>query len=51
VAEGAASEEELRQWEDAIDAQITAAVEFALASARPDVTELRRDVYAEEMQG
>ena len=47
IAEGIATEEQLAAMEAAIEADIDAAVEFALASSFPDLTEMTRDVYAE----
>jgi TPP-dependent pyruvate/acetoin dehydrogenase alpha subunit len=44
-----ASEFELSSLESAITGEIDEAVEFAFASPYPDVAELRRDVYAEEV--
>ncbi|MEX3957406.1 thiamine pyrophosphate-dependent dehydrogenase E1 component subunit alpha [Trinickia sp. EG282A] len=45
-----ASENELTGIEQAIEAEIDAAIEYALASPYPDVAELRRDVYAQEIE-
>ncbi|MFT3666927.1 thiamine pyrophosphate-dependent dehydrogenase E1 component subunit alpha [Piscinibacter sp.] len=50
IAEGAATEGDLAAMEAAIDKEIDEALQFALDSAYPDVAELRRDVYAEEIQ-
>ncbi len=47
IAEGIATESELSAMEAAIEADIDAAVEFALSSAFPGVEELKRDVFAE----
>lgn len=47
IAEGIASEDELAAMEAAIEAEIDAAVEFALASPFPELDELIKDVYAE----
>ncbi|PTB21765.1 pyruvate dehydrogenase [Trinickia symbiotica] len=45
-----ASENELTGIERAIETEIDAAIEYALASPYPDVAELRRDVYAQEIE-
>jgi TPP-dependent pyruvate/acetoin dehydrogenase alpha subunit len=44
-----ASEEQLLAIEQKVKEEIDDAVEFALSSPYPDVAELRRDVYAEEI--
>jgi pyruvate dehydrogenase E1 component alpha subunit len=44
-----ATEASLTKLEEAIDTEISAAVEFALSSPVPDISELRRDVFAQEM--
>ncbi|QIL73991.1 thiamine pyrophosphate-dependent dehydrogenase E1 component subunit alpha (plasmid) [Diaphorobacter sp. HDW4B] len=49
IADGHATEAELTAMETAIDAEIDAALAFALESPYPEVAELRRDVYAEEL--
>jgi pyruvate dehydrogenase E1 component alpha subunit len=49
IADGVASEEQLVAMEAEIEAQIDEAVEFALASDFPGVEELKRDVFAEEL--
>ena len=49
VQNGHATEAELAALESAIEKQLDEAVEFALSSAVPDVAELRRDVFAEEL--
>ena len=49
VEQGHAAEAELAALEAGIDKQIDEAVEFALSSAVPDVAELRRDIFAEEL--
>jgi len=49
VEQGHVAEGELAALEAGIDKQIDAAVEFALSSAVPDVAELRRDIFAEEL--
>lgn len=48
IAEGIASEEELAAIEQDIERQLDAAVEFALGSALPDLSELTTDVYGTE---
>jgi pyruvate dehydrogenase E1 component alpha subunit len=45
--EAAVSEDELAALEAAVDAEVTEAVEFALASPPPDPSETYTDVYAE----
>ncbi|WP_244201414.1 thiamine pyrophosphate-dependent dehydrogenase E1 component subunit alpha [Paraburkholderia rhynchosiae] len=50
IAETHASESELEVIEKTIEKEIDAAVEFALASPYPDVAELQRDVYAQEIE-
>ncbi|MHA3790692.1 thiamine pyrophosphate-dependent dehydrogenase E1 component subunit alpha [Sphingomonas sp. YL-JM2C] len=49
IADGVAGEEQLVAMEAEIEAQIDEAVEFALASDFPGVEELKRDVFAEEL--
>ena len=49
VQNGHATEAELAALESTIEKQLDEAVEFALSSAVPDVAELRRDVFAEEL--
>jgi acetoin:2,6-dichlorophenolindophenol oxidoreductase subunit alpha len=49
IQNGHASEAELTALESAIASELDAAVEFALSSGVPDLAELRRDVFAEEM--
>jgi pyruvate dehydrogenase E1 component alpha subunit len=49
IEQGHANEASLAQLEGAIDAEISAAVEFALSSPIPDISELRRDVFAQEI--
>jgi pyruvate dehydrogenase E1 component alpha subunit len=49
VQHGHAAEAELAAIEAGIERELDAAVEFALASATPDVAELRRDVFAVEV--
>ncbi len=48
IADGHASEADLAAIEADADAQIEAAVAYALASPFPDASELQRDVFAEE---
>jgi len=50
IAEQLVSEAELAALEAAIDKEIDEALAFALESPFPDPVELRRDVYAEELQ-
>jgi len=49
IAEGHASDADLAAIESDTEARIEAAVKFALASPFPDVAELRRDVFAQEL--
>ena len=49
VAEGIASEEELKAIEADIDARIDAALTAAMDAPFPDLAELKRDVFAEEI--
>ena len=49
IADGVAAEAELAEIEAGIEAQIDAAVAFALASPYPEPDDLRRDVFAEEI--
>ncbi len=49
IAEGIASEDELTALEKDIDAQIDAAQAAAFEAPFPDVSELKRDVFAEEI--
>ena len=49
IEAGEASEEELAGIEAAHAAEIKEAVEFAFASPYPDVSEIRRDVYEEDI--
>jgi pyruvate dehydrogenase E1 component alpha subunit len=49
IAGGHASEDQLQGIEQAIKQEIDEAVEFALSSPYPELAELRRDVYAEEI--
>jgi acetoin:2,6-dichlorophenolindophenol oxidoreductase subunit alpha len=50
ISAGIATEAELTQIEQRHDQEIEAAIQFALDSPFPDIAELRRDVYAEELQ-
>lgn len=50
LAHAHADEGELKAIEAAVDKEIEEAVEFALASPYPDVAELRRDVFAQEIE-
>jgi pyruvate dehydrogenase E1 component alpha subunit len=49
IAQGHASEADLAAMEAAIDREIDEALQFALDSPYPDLAELRRDVYAQEI--
>lgn len=49
IAEGIATEDQLTAMEAEIEADLDAAVEFALASAFPQLDELTRDVYDERV--
>lgn len=49
IANNHATEAELTAIEARIERDIDDAVEFALSSADPDIAELRRDVFADEM--
>ena len=49
IADGVAGEEQLAALEADIESRIDEAVEFALASDFPGVEELKRDVFAEEL--
>jgi pyruvate dehydrogenase E1 component alpha subunit len=49
IQNGHANEAELAGIESSIENELNAAVDFALSSANPDVAELRRDVFAEEL--
>lgn len=49
IAQGHAGEAELSAMEASIEKEIDEALEFALSSPYPDVAELRRDVYAQEI--
>jgi len=50
IENGHASDTELAAIEQIHEQEIDAALEFALSSPYPDVAELRRDVYANEVQ-
>ncbi|MBW8814193.1 MAG: thiamine pyrophosphate-dependent dehydrogenase E1 component subunit alpha [Caulobacterales bacterium] len=49
IQDGIATDDQLSAIEAGIEAQIDAAVAFALASPFPETDELRRDVFAEEI--
>jgi pyruvate dehydrogenase E1 component alpha subunit len=49
IADGIATDDSLSAIEAGHESAIDAAVEFALASPFPDVNELRRDVFAQEL--
>lgn len=49
IAQGHANEADLAAMEAAIEKEINEALQFALDSPYPDLAELRRDVYAEEI--
>jgi pyruvate dehydrogenase E1 component alpha subunit len=49
IADRIATEEELASHEADVEAQIEAAVEFALASPWPDPDSLRFDVFEKEL--
>jgi len=49
IAEGCATEAELDRMEQEIAAEIEEAMRFALSSPYPEVEELRRDVYEQEV--
>jgi pyruvate dehydrogenase E1 component alpha subunit len=49
LEQGHATEASLAKLEEAINAEISAAVDFALSSPVPDISELRRDVFAQEI--
>jgi pyruvate dehydrogenase E1 component alpha subunit len=50
IENGHAAESELAQIESAIAREIDEAVEFALSSPTPSLEELRRDVFATELE-
>lgn len=50
IATGNASEDELATIEAAAESEIDEAVEFTLASPFPDVAELNRDIYKDEVR-
>lgn len=49
IAQGIATEAQLAEMEAKIEADLDEAVQFALDSPFPELTELRRDVFAEEI--
>ncbi len=49
IADGIATETELKAVEDQIEIDLKEAIEFALGSDYPALEELKRDVYAEEI--
>jgi acetoin:2,6-dichlorophenolindophenol oxidoreductase subunit alpha len=49
IAERYASEAELKTMEDTIASEIEEALDFAMGSPYPEIAELRRDVYAQEL--
>jgi acetoin:2,6-dichlorophenolindophenol oxidoreductase subunit alpha len=49
VTERIATEDVLKAIEAGIDAQIDAALDAAMAAYIPDVSELKRDVFAQEI--
>ena len=49
IEAGVATEDQLSAMEQGIQKEIDEAVEYALKCSYPDVVELRRDVYAEEL--
>jgi len=49
IEKGIATEEQLGAMEAEIEAALDDAVDYALASDFPEIDELRRDVFAEEM--
>ncbi len=49
IAQGIATEAQIAEIEASIEADLDEAVEFALASPFPDVAELRRDVFEQEI--
>jgi TPP-dependent pyruvate/acetoin dehydrogenase alpha subunit len=49
IQQGHSSEAQLAAIESSIEREIDAAVEFALSSPAPELAELRRDVFAEEV--
>jgi acetoin:2,6-dichlorophenolindophenol oxidoreductase subunit alpha len=48
IEQSYATAAELERMESELDAEIQAAIDFALASPNPDIIELRRDVLATE---
>ena len=49
IASGVATEAQLTELQTAIEAEVTDAIDFAMACEFPGVEELRRDVFAEEI--
>jgi TPP-dependent pyruvate/acetoin dehydrogenase alpha subunit len=49
IAEGIASESQLKTMEETIASEIEEALKFAMGSPYPELAELRRDVYAQEL--
>jgi pyruvate dehydrogenase E1 component alpha subunit len=49
IADHLASDTELAKIESAIESDLDEAVEYALASAFPEIIELKRDVFAQEL--
>jgi pyruvate dehydrogenase E1 component alpha subunit len=49
LADGLAGEAQLAEMEAGIERELDEAVTFALASTLPDISEMRRDVYATEL--
>jgi acetoin:2,6-dichlorophenolindophenol oxidoreductase subunit alpha len=49
IATGVASEAELEALQAKIEAEVQDAIDFAFESPFPDLAELRRDVFAEEI--
>ncbi len=49
IASGVASEEQLQQLQETIEAEVQDAIDFAFACEFPGPEELRRDVFAEEI--
>ena len=49
IADGIASEDQLVALQTSLEAEVQDAIDFAMACEYPDVAELRRDVFAEEI--
>jgi pyruvate dehydrogenase E1 component alpha subunit len=49
IADGVATEEQLQELQQKIEAEVKDAIDFAMASQPPSTDELRRDVFAEEI--